>query len=145
MKLGIIITCNDRIGYLPHLLWLIQKYKSFEAKTVVCCNGPKNPYSNIHVSNQGLNEGDIDLTLRGYRVLQEDLIIKLSADSWLLDEHRILHIFNRLYSETCGYGGNYWINDTTLSSDIFFLNRKNYDLLEEIEHTVGTFEERSPE
>ena len=88
---------------------------------------------------------DCELTVDGYNYLRKknnnNLWIKLSVDSWLLDEDKIIKIFELMQEHDCPYGGNIWYIRQNMSTDICFFDTSKYNLLQEIsDHHTSFFD-----
>lgn len=72
-------------------------------------------------------DSDYELTILGYDFLKKNGTtnwIKLSVDSWLIDEDKIINIFEDLESKNCVYANDKWYSHINLSTDIFFANKE---------------------
>lgn len=113
MKINFIITASGREDYLPYLLAIIRGLPGIRPNIVVCYNGVMDDFPcQIRQPNPGLQEGDVNLTLAGYEyhlhMNSTRRFVKLAIDSWILDAHTLVGIFNRMMVEQCGYAGNHW-------------------------------------
>jgi hypothetical protein len=72
----------------------------------------------------------------GYNLLKSNgvnLWVKLSIDSWLLDENKLIQILENIENQDCAYGGNIWYRTINMSTDIFFANTKNKNIFEDMD------------
>jgi hypothetical protein len=151
MDVNFIITCYDKELYFPYLEKIIKSYKSIKPNIVLCYSGENNEFlSDVKIKNV-INGGrgndhhehaclyadsDYELTMSGYNFLKNNGVnnwVKLSVDSWLIDEDKIINIFEELESQECVYAGNIWYAHINLSTDIFFANTKKYNIFEDLE------------
>jgi hypothetical protein len=126
MHISFIITCYNREEYLPHLIKILQHYKKIKPTWAICYNGDKDINCDFKCPNRGLHRGDYDLTMGGYQKLKNTghRFIKLSCDSWLLDEEVVINIFNIMKERRCCYAGSYWWGKGRLATDVFFADTK---------------------
>ena len=151
MKINFIITANSREDYWPHLFHILTKgYKKIEAVGVLAYNGSNAGFPcRIRTANLGHSEGDLDLTMKGYgfhaRTNQITRFIKIGIDCWLLDEDKIIKIFNDMERWRCGYGGNHWHAETelALSTDVFFADTRFGNIFQFLKQGHGDFEWRA--
>jgi hypothetical protein len=126
MDINFIITCFDKEEYLHGMIDTIHSYRKIVPKYAVCYNGNIKEFPcDVRLGNNGHQLGDIDLTLAGYNFLKHNgsnRFIKLSIDSWLLDEHKIIEIFDFMERQKSCYAGNYWFSEDSqsLATDIIF-------------------------
>jgi len=150
MNINFIITCYDKESYYPFLKSIINSYKRINPSIVLCYSGKDDNFPcDIRIENK-INGGrgdnhhehactyvdsDYELTILGYDFLKKNGTtnwIKLSVDSWLIDEDKIINIFEDLESKNCVYAGNKWYSHINLSTDIFFANSRNVDIFEDL-------------
>jgi hypothetical protein len=117
-----ILTCHDREEYVPYALRVIESYRSIKPQVILCYNGEQDLACDVRLPPLKKHHGDHSLTMAGYRLRRHQRIVKLSIDSWLLDESVIVNIFRRLESEQKPYAGNYWHSNWqgSLSTDVIF-------------------------
>jgi hypothetical protein len=150
IDVNFIITIYNREDYWPYLKNILDSYKTIKSNYVVCYSGIDDSFEcdfrmkNVINGGRGDNhhphssphvDMDFDLMMAGYEILKNNNVtnwIKLSVDSWLIDERKIVDILNFLKNEDCVYGGNYWYTHINLSTDIFFLNTKHYNIFEDL-------------
>ena len=98
MDVNFIITCYDREDYWPYLKKILDSYQTIKPHVAYCYSGVKEDVEcDFRCSNRGHIEGDTDLMIGGYNLLKDngvDKWIKLSVDSWLIDEEKIIELFN---------------------------------------------------
>jgi hypothetical protein len=153
-EINFIITVYDKEAYWPYLKNVIDSYKKIKSNYILCYSGEDNNFQcdikrkNVINGGRGNNhhehscpyvDMDYNLILDGYNLLKENGVkdwIKLSVDSWLLDENKILQIFNFLENNQCVYGGNYWYTHINLSTDIFFVNTRDHNIFNDL-YTYG--------
>lgn len=151
MNVNFIITCYDRESYWPHLKSIIESYKTIKPYIALCYNGldenfdsdfrceykPNGGRGNErHPSGVDYADADYELTMGGYNLLKSngvDLWVKLSIDSWLLDENKLIQILENIEKQDCAYGGNIWYIRYNMSTDIFFANTKNKNIFEDLD------------
>jgi hypothetical protein len=158
-KLNILITCYNREDYIPHLVKIIESYKKIDANYAICYNGVNDDFEchfrTVYEPNNGRgNEGhqhgcpyaeaDLDLLLGGYDYLKDNgahLWVKLSADSWMIDEDKIIEILDELEKTNCAYAGNFWYEYKNVATDIFFSSTKVNNIFEDFKkHKTGFFD-----
>ena len=127
-KVNFIITCFNREDYWKYLKQILDNYKSIESNYIITYNG-KNPDPNgVYVGpNRGHSLGEYDCIIKGYNILKSDSHrwIKLSVDSWLLNEEKILDIFHNMEKTQSGYAGHFWNEpNRDISTDIFFVDTR---------------------
>lgn len=150
IEINFIITIYDKEDYWTYLKQILDSYTKIESNYVVCYSGNKENFSSDFRVENKLNGGrgndhhphstpfvDMDyiLMMGGYEILKKNNIskwVKLSVDSWMLDEEKIIQIFDFLEKEDCVYGGNVWYSHINLSTDIFFANTKNKNIFEDL-------------
>jgi hypothetical protein len=150
MDVNFIITCYDKELYWYHLKSIINSYKKINPKIALCYNGLKNDFecdfkceykpnggrgNNRHPSGVDFADADYELTMGGYNLLKSNgvnLWVKLSVDSWLLSENKIIQILDKLIKEDCAYGGNIWYKNSNMSTDIFFSNTTKNNIFEDL-------------
>lgn len=150
MNVNFIITCYDRESYYPYLERIINSYKRIVPSIVLCYSGEDDNFpcdirikyeinggrgNDHHPSACPYADSDYELTILGYDFLKKNGTtnwIKLSVDSWLIDEDKIINILEDLESKNCVYAGNQWYTHTNLSTDIFFANTKNINIFEDL-------------
>lgn len=149
-EINFIITVYDRENYWPHLKNILDNYKKIKSNYVICYSGENKDFKcDIKIKNL-INGGrgddhhpnstpyvDMDflLTIAGYEFLKKNNVtnwIKLSVDSWLIDEDKVIEIINFLENNNCVYGGNIWYSHINLSTDIFFVNTKIKNIFEDM-------------
>jgi hypothetical protein len=90
----------------------------------MCYNGKDRDFQfEFKCENKGKEAGEFDLIRGGFAWLESfgvDSWVKLSVDSWLLDEDKIVAIIEKMQSKKAHYAGAMWDNDNELSTDIFF-------------------------
>jgi hypothetical protein len=152
MNINFIVTCYDKEEYFPYLEKIIKSYKRIKPNIVLCYSGNDDKFPcNIKIENtinggRGNNhhehaclyaDTDYELTMLGYDFLKTNGVnnwIKLSVDSWLIDEDKIINILEELDSQNCVYAGNIWYTHINLSTDIFFANTKNNNIFEDLKN-----------
>jgi hypothetical protein len=122
LDVTVILTCFDREAYVPYALRVIESYRRLRPQVVLCYNGTNDLSCDVHLPPDRKHVGDHAMTLAGYRLRRHDRILKLSIDSWLLDEEPIVRIFDRLESQQLPYAGNHWHGNVpgSLATDIIF-------------------------
>lgn len=157
MNVNFIITCYNREDYIPYLIDIINSYKTIKANYAICYNGTISGFDchfrSVYFPNGGRGEdghpsgcpyaeADCELVLGGYDYLKDNghnLFIKLSADSWLVDENKTIEILNRIEQTSAAYAGNFWYNNSCVSTDICFINTKKHNLFEDMRLHKQTF------
>lgn len=124
MDVNFIITCYNREDYWPYLKNIIESYKKITPHIAYCYSGIRSDVvCDFRCKNRGHIEGETDLIIGGYNALKNNGVknwIKLAVDSWLLDEDKILNIFDVMEKNKYSYAGNYWVAEQWFSTDIFF-------------------------
>lgn len=131
MEVNFLITCFNKEHFADFYRYTILKqFKKIVPKVTLAYNGIRPFYPcDVSIPNRGLQLGEYDLILSAFRQADKTVtrFIKLSADSWLCNEDKIIEIFQRMEKDKCGYAGNYWFpgpHPHTLSTDIFFLDTR---------------------
>jgi hypothetical protein len=156
-EINFIITVYNRENYWPYLKNILDNYKKIKSNYVICYSGDDDNFysdfkiknvinggrgNNHHASSTPYVDMDYDLIIGGYNILKNNNVtnwIKLSVDSWLLDEIKIIEIFDFLINEDCVYAGNNWYSNFNKSTDIFFANTKNQNILEDFKKNGKEF------
>ena len=121
LECDVILTCTNREAYIPHALEVLRSYREIRATPILCYNGDGDIDCDVRLARESLHLGDYRMTMDGFRRCQHSRIIKLSVDTWLLDEAVIRRIFDRLAATRKPYAGNYWIeNRRGLATDMIF-------------------------
>jgi hypothetical protein len=140
VDINFIVTCYNREEYWPHLQNILNSYKKIKAHTVYCYSGVKpDVVCDFRCANRGHIEGDTDLMIGGYNFLKNNGVskwIKISVDSWLLDEDKILDIFDIMDKNDQVYAGCRWTGDPWWSTDIFFSRDNDYHFMEKFTSTA---------
>jgi hypothetical protein len=157
MEINFIITVYDKENYWSHLKKILDEYRLIKCNYVVCYSGSKSDFdcdikmenlinggrgNNHHIHATPYADMDYLLTIAGYDFLKSNGVtnwIKLSVDSWLINENKILDIFNFIIKESCVYAGNIWYSQINLSTDIFFANTSNKNIFEDLKKHGGKF------
>jgi hypothetical protein len=150
MQVNFIITCYNKESYWSHLKSVIESYKIIKPHVALCYNGSDENFecdfrcqykpnggrgNDRHPSGCDYADADYELTMGGYHFLKSNgvnLWVKLSIDSWLLNENKLIQILEKLEHENCAYGGNIWYKRVNMSTDIFFANTKNNNIFEDM-------------
>ena len=159
-KLNILITCYNREDYIPYLINIIESYKKIDVNYAICYNGLNDDFNchfrTVYQPNNGRGndghqhgcpyaEADLDLLLGGYDYLKDNgahLWVKLSADSWMIDEDKIIQILDELEKTDCAYAGNFWYEYKNMSTDVFFSSTKVNNIFEEFKkHKTEFFDQ----
>jgi hypothetical protein len=148
MKVNFIVTCHNREEYLDGLKDVLAHYYKIEPTMILCYNGndPSFP-ADIRLQNTGHQKGDYDLTIAGYRKIRDNLcprFIKIGIDSWLLDEDKIISIFDKMATINAAVGTSHWfVNhqrpDHSYATDIMFMDTRMGEVLGKI-NPPGCFE-----
>lgn len=155
MDVNFIITCYNRENYYPHLKTILSSFKTITPHIALAYNGERTDlptdfnynFRTIYKPNGGRGsdghgsgceyaDADLELTVGGYEYLKNNGVknwIKLSIDSWLLDELKIVQILNEMKAQNCSYAGNYWHSHRNLSTDIFFANTEINNIFEDLQ------------
>jgi hypothetical protein len=118
----------------------------------LCYNGENNDFakiSNVVLNkNTGHQSGEAGLIINGAKYAKKHfnskLFIKLSIDSWLLNENIILNTFDQMLKNNIAYAGNYWNNSSQLSSDICFINENVIDFFDPLENICTDIYKNNP-
>jgi hypothetical protein len=133
-KINFIITCYNREQYWEYLKQILDNYKLIESNYVITYNGVDNNFPAVYVGkNRGHQLGEYDCIIKGYETLVpiSHRWVKLSVDSWLLNEEKILDIFKKMEENKCGFAGQYWNPDNKdISTDIMFVDTRFGNILE---------------
>jgi hypothetical protein len=133
IDINFIITCYNREDYWPFLKKIIESYEKINPHIAYCYSGVSDDVDcDFRCENRGHIEGDTDLMIGGYNVLKNNGVnkwIKLSIDSWLMDENKIIEIFDIMTKGDMVYAGNYWTGTSWWATDIFFAVENNYGFM----------------
>jgi hypothetical protein len=133
-KVNFIITCFNRGDYWEYLKQILNNYKLIDANYILSYNGESPDPDGIYVGpNRGHSLGEYDCIIKGYDSLESDSHrwIKLSVDSWLLNEEKILNIFHNMEKTQSGYAGYFWNEpNRDISTDIFFVDNRFGNIFE---------------
>ena len=136
-EINFIITCFDKEKYWPYLKQIITSYKKIKSNIVLCYDGVDENFkkeADIVIENTGHQHGEASLILKGFEYAEKyfttNCFVKVSIDSWLLNEDVILNIFNHMNQNHICYAGNFWNTNYQLSVDIFFIDKNNGNFLE---------------
>jgi len=159
MNVNFIITCYNRESYWPELKKIIESYKNITPHIALCYNGLDDNFecdfkceykpnggrgNDRHPHGVDYADSDCELTLGGYNFLKSNgvnLWVKLSIDSWLLDENKLVQILENIENQDCAYGGNTWYKRVNMSTDIFFANTKTHNIFEDmLKYSVEFFD-----
>jgi len=150
MEINFIVTCFDKEEYWPYLKEILDSYSQIKANYVIVYNGENDNFvcdarlknevnagrgNRAHEHACLYAENDWLLTKKGYDLLKNNGVnkwIKLSVDSWMLDEQIILDLFQEMKDTNSVYGGNIWYSPINYSTDIFFLETSETNLFEEM-------------
>lgn len=131
MKINFVITAFDKEIYLPHLLKVIQSYRKIEPEIVIAYNGSQTDFPcTVRRPNMGHQHGDHDLTVTGFNLLKAKndtfRFIKIGIDTFLLDESKLIKIFNVMEQEQACYAGNRWgfEEENSYSTDVIFMDTR---------------------
>jgi len=130
MDVNFIVTCYNRENYWPYLKEILNSYKIIKPHIAYCYNGV-NPdeVCDFRCGNRGHIEGDTDMMIGGYNLLKDNGVknwIKLSVDSWLLDEQKVVDILNLMEEKDYVYAGCRWTGDPWFSTDVFFARENEF-------------------
>jgi len=138
--INFIITCFNREQYWKYLEKILQSYKIIEANYVLAYNGNDANFNGHYVGqNRGHQLGEYDCIVKGYKTLIpiSHRWVKLSVDSWLLNEEKILDIFKKMEENKCGFAGQYWNPDNKdISTDIMFVDTRFGNIFEIMENNT---------
>ncbi|NBP16352.1 hypothetical protein EBU95_18530 [bacterium] len=133
MDINFIITCYNREDYWPYLKQILENYKLIKPHIAYCYSGVKDDVvCDFKCENRGHIEGDTDLMIGGYNVLKNNGVknwVKLSVDSWMLDEQKVIDIFNIMEYNDLVYAGNRWTGDPWWSTDMFFSRDNEFEFM----------------
>jgi hypothetical protein len=136
-EINFIITCFDKESYWPYLKKIITSYKRIKPNIILCYNGLDENFkkeANVVIENTGHQHGEASLILNGFQYAKKyftsNCFVKLSIDSWLLNEDVILNIFNFMEQNHTFYAGNFWNTNYQFSVDIFFIDQNNGNFVE---------------
>lgn len=142
MLIGFIVTCFDREAYWPHLRRILAGYSHVRPRITYCYTGSDADHRcDVRLANPGHSEGDLRMTLAGYRLLLErhgneglHRFMKLSVDSWPCDEGMLISIARRMEALRACYGGAYWHwnRPGSLSTDVFMAETRFGNVFEQL-------------
>jgi len=136
IDVNIIVTCYNKEEYLHGLLETFSLYKHIKPHIVICYSGDMDSFPcHIRVANRGHQLGDIDLTLLGYNYLKSNgfsKFIKISIDSWLLNDLKLVDIFKFMEAQQSAYAGNLWFSEQSpsLATDIIIADTRFGNIFE---------------
>ena len=157
MEINFIITCFDKEEYWPHLKEILDSFSKIKPNYVLVYNGENENFicdarlknevnagrgNRAHEHACLYAENDWFLTKQGYDLLKDNGVtkwIKLSVDSWMLDEQIIIDLFQEMLQTKSVYGGNVWYSPINYSTDIFFLETSEINLFEEMSKNSEEF------
>ena len=148
MDINFIITCYNREDYWVYLKEVFASYKKINPTIFLCYNGNKDYFNcDLRIKNLGHQQGEYSLITLGYQLSknynENFRFVKLSVDSWLLDEDKIIEIFNRLEETEAPYAGTTWGKSWLFSTDIFFADIRFGNVFEELKFDSGAILEKS--
>jgi hypothetical protein len=136
-EINFIITCHNRESYWIYLKQIILSYKKIRPNIILCYNGDDENFkkeAQIVIPNTGHQHGEASLISNGFEYAKKNFdckeFVKLSVDSWLLNENVILNILEIMSQNNIFYSGNVWNTNNQLSVDIFFINENFGNFLE---------------
>jgi len=136
VDINFIVTNYNRENYWFYLRDILNSYKKIKAHTAYCYSGVKpDEVCDFRCINRGHIEGDTDLIIGGYNFLKNNGVkkwIKISVDSWLLNENKILDIFDIMDKNDHTYAGCRWTGDPWFSTDIFFSRDNDFHYMEKL-------------
>lgn len=134
LDVNFIVTNYNREDYWPYLKNILNSYKKIKAHIAYCYSGVKqDEVCDFRCINRGHIEGDTDLMIGGYNLLKNNGVkkwIKICVDSWLLDEDKILGIFDVMDKNDYVYSGNTWTSSPYFATDIFFSRDNEFKFME---------------
>jgi len=135
MEINFIVTCYNREEYWPYLEKILKSYKQIKANVALVYTGTDETFdATIKILNRGHAKGDYDCIVAGYNQLKTNGCkrwIKIGVDSWLLNEDKMIEIFNKMESNKHGYGGIWWdSHKDDISTDIFFVDTTHGNVFE---------------
>ena len=126
-KINFIITCYNREQYWEYLEKILKSYKLIDANYFLAYNGTDPNFNGYYIGqNRGHSLGEYDCIVGAYNKIipNSNKWVKISIDSWLLDENKILKIFSEMEENKCGFAGQYWNRfEGDISTDIFLLTQ----------------------
>jgi FkbM family methyltransferase len=135
MEINFIITCFDRESFWPEAKQTINSYKKIKPNIILCYNGSDEEFkkeAQVFLKNKGHQLGEISLISEGARYAKNNYeckkFVKLSIDSWIIDEDVIISTFQNLSRNKSCYAGNFWSTTNELSTDIFFVDEESGEL-----------------
>lgn len=133
-KINFIITCFNRENYWQYLKKILDGYKLIDPNYIITYNGNDVNFPGKYIGeNRGHQLGEYDCITNGYEFLKpvSNRWIKISIDSWLLNEEKVLEIFHNMEKENAGFAGQYW-NDgqKDISTDIMFVDTRFGNIFE---------------
>jgi hypothetical protein len=153
MEVNFIITCHDKEIYYPYLERIIRSFKIIKPYIALAYNGNKKLHPmgfepnfitdnkinggrgpDNHPSGVTYSDADMELTVGGYEFLKNNNVqnwVKLSVDSWLIDEDIIIQILQEMKNKKCAYAGNLWYSKHRFSTDIIFANTEINNIFED--------------
>jgi len=146
MEVNFIITVYDKEEFLPATKDFIKKFTKIQPKIFVVYCGPNKVEANLKLPDPGEPAREIFMTLWGYKKLSEDSVVpryvKMTGNTWLMDEDVIINIFNEMENRKAAFGGNHWhFNlEGSLSADIFFADTRFGNVFKAIDAKPKDFE-----
>jgi len=134
IDINFIVTDYAHETYWPYLKNILGAYKKINAHWAYCYSGIKpDVVCDFRCANRGHIEGDTDLMIGGYHFLKNNGVkkwIKISVDSWLLNEDKILNIFDTMDKNDQTYAGCRWLGEAWFSTDVFFVRDNDFHFME---------------
>lgn len=120
---------------------IIQNYKKIKPTLYVVYNGsdPNFPHD-VYTSNPGHSIGHYPQIKKGFekaRNISSRRVCVLCADDFLLNEDKIIEIYERMDKEKSCYSGSLWFDNGALSTEIFFVDLKWGDPIIDWEHNAS--------
>jgi hypothetical protein len=144
--INFLITCHDKnLAFIEQTKKIINSYKKILPSIFIAYAGEKPLACDIKTKELPEPIREIVLAYEAYKLglkTGNPYFIKLSAQAWMLDEDKLLDIFQRMEKAKALFAGNYWHHNIegSLAADIFFLHRRYGDLFKKIEGIVSDSE-----
>jgi hypothetical protein len=139
MEINFIVTCFDKEDYWPYLKEILNSYKLIKPHVAFCYSGTKEIPFDYRTYNRGKQFGDADLICGGHSTLTGNKVknwVKISVDSWLCDEQKVINIFEQMEKNDACYAGSFWDDKYHFSTDIMFVRDTKFDFWEKFKDQV---------
>jgi hypothetical protein len=146
LDLNVIVINYNREDYWPYLKSILESYTHITPHIAYC-------YGGIDLAHQcdfrptidrGHIFGGIDQLIGGYNLLKSNSVpnwLVLCADSWPLDESKLINIFSEMSKINASYAGSYWGGGPDYFSTDFLIsqNTPQFNFMEQFTTQILPF------